>query len=595
SRIFNREKIWYLNRLKSNKSFVWLERKVTREKSKEILTHRFDGLVILNSPKRFYPFSEIGSHIIGFTDIDNNGISGIEGRFNQHLQGRRGWTILQYDGLGRTQERPEYPRKEPVNGGSIQLTIDFTYQTIMQEELSRAVAYTKADRGMGIIINPMNGEILAMGTIPAFDPNHPGDYPPELRKNSVITDIFEPGSTFKIVTFAAAFEEKTISPEDIIFCENGQIDVQGFKIKDAKNWGWLSARRILENSSNVGTIKIAQKIGPKLLYKYARNFGFGSKTGVALKGEVPGTLKELKEWSALSLAEIAIGYEISVTTIQLAYAYAVIANGGFLLKPIIIKSLLDENGNTIRDNKPVVIRKVISESTSKKLKTILRGAVKRGTGTQAKLSGIDIAGKTGTAHKVIEGRYAKDKYIASFAGFFPAQNPSILCLIIIDNPKTGHYWGGSAAAPVVREIFRRIANSPDLMLAGSPDRESSPSFVTTEPRYNTVTSMNPHAKRTAVRKSLFLTSKPSYIAGEKDKIKGKKNVEQLSNRTATASESEYVIVPSVKGLSIRRAISAIIERGLKVKVSGSGIVQRQIPDPGERVKSNSTCLIEAEP
>ena len=328
----------------------------------------------------------------------------------------------------------------------------------MEEELKAAVERHRARSGMGIVMVPRTGEVLALASVPGFDPNRPGDYPMWTRKNRVITDIYEPGSTFKVVTAAAALEEKVMSPEDSVFCEEGAFLVAGRRFRDAHPYGWLTFREVVELSSNIGTIKVAERLGKDVLYRYARTFGFGAETGIDLPGEVKGILRPPSAWSGRSLASIAVGQEVSVTAIQMACAYAAVANGGMLMRPQIVLEVKGAGGKVLKRMKPEPVRRVVSEETARKLVEFLEGVVERGTGREARIPGVRVAGKTGTAQRPLEGGggYAPGEFVASFVGFLPAEDPELLCLVVIDTPREGGHYGGQVAAPVFRRVVERV-------------------------------------------------------------------------------------------------------------------------------------------
>lgn len=439
----------FLEKLNRNKKrvFIWLVRKSLYG---EPDLENFNGLYKIKELKRTYPYSHVAGQVIGFTNIDNVGLGGIELQYDQRLAGVPGWEVLRFDGLGVSYPSANCSKKEPHHGESIVLTLDIFYQMIAEEELEKTVIKYHAAGGVVIIMDPKSGEILAMANSPSFDPNKFWDYPHRGR-NKAITDLFDPGSTFKIATAAAALEEGVKNPQDIIFCEWGKMKIPGGYIHDDKKYGWLTFKQVLEKSSNIGIAKIAQKLGKTRLYQYARAFGFGDFTGIDLPGEAKGILKKPVDWTPNSLIYISIGYGVSVTALQLACAYAAIANGGLLMKPRVAKALLSSNGRLKDVFKPEVVRRVVSKRTAKTLAQLLEGVVQRGTGRKAQISRMRIAGKTGTA-KMNGG------YIASFVGFLPADDPCLVCLVIINDPKDAHS-GGEIAAPVFKNIVKRILDS----------------------------------------------------------------------------------------------------------------------------------------
>jgi len=431
------------------------------------------------------------------------------------------------------------------------------YQSILQEELGRRMNESNAKGAMGILMNPETGAILAMASLPSYDPNNPMSSPIENQKNKIITDQFEPGSTYKVVAATAAVATNTVSLYDEFFCENGQYTIAGKTISDHEKFGFLTFPQIIAQSSNVGTIKIAQKLGRSSLYKFSRDFGFGTMTGIRFPGETQGILRKTTDWSEISLAEISIGYEVAVSALQMASAYSAIANGGFLLKPRLINQIFSHNGEVIHRENPEVIRKVAEPATMNIIKEILTQVVQKGTGTKANIKGWRVAGKTGTAHKVIDGVYS-DKYISNFAGFFPASNPQIVGVIILDEPKYGLHWGGYGAAPIFRRVMQRIINMDDSIQYHKPK---------------------------------IINDKPLLVNNSKQKI----NESMVSLRTVSnypIYKDGYTVVPDVRGMSIRKAKQILIASNMRANFSGSGHVLWQSPKPGTKMLPGSICVME---
>ena len=560
SETFGKSTSYYMEKLSTDKNFVWMERKVAPAKGLAIIRHDFKGISAIKQSKRFYPYDEIGAQVIGFTDVDNNGIEGIEKTYDEFLKGTDGHKSFKIDGKGRDLSGLLSRTVEPIPGGDLILTLDREYQIILQEEILSAYKSKKAENVIGIILQPRTGELLAMASAPGFNPNEYTKYPVANYKNRTITDIYEPGSTFKLVTATTAIELNLYNDSDLIFCENGKIDIQNVSISDHKPYGWLTFNQVFYNSSNVGVIKVAQNAGRENIYKMARAFGFGNKTGLSLDGESNGILRELKKWSALSLAEVAIGYEVSVTPLQLAMAYAAAANGGYLLKPQIIRSAKSSDGKVDISDEVKVIRRVMSPETSEKLKELFLGVVKVGTGKKAYIRGFRVAGKSGTSQKIIDGKHSND-YYASFVAFFPAEDPEFLCLIIVDDPKTYLPYGGEVAAPIVKKIFTRIANAnPHLFVSGTStkiERSNSP--------------LREEAKH---ENSFMSLQTVRYVEPN------------LQDETVPGN-----IMPNVKGMSLRYALKILGDRNLNPKFSGSGIVKKQRPSAGTRITNGSEVIL----
>jgi len=453
SKVFNNDSKYYLNKMSKKSSYVSLEKNI-REKDIETLQF-IQGLYIDKSISRFYPFSELASQLIGYTDHANNGKIGIEAKFNHILAGdidtqyvsTKGSilnTLIDSDG-------------KPHRGADITLTIDIDIQTILQDELNLSLKNTRAKSANGIIVDPFSGNIIAMSSIPSIDLNNYNNFKIEFQKNRVISDIYEPGSTYKVITMAGKLELIDKFHKKEYYCENGEFLFYDKIFHDHEKHSDLNLGNILAYSSNIGMVKIADEIGKYNIYKYSREFGFGSPTGVQLIGESPGILRPLNLWSGISAPEISIGQEIAVNNLQLAMAYCAIANGGYLLKPNIIDNIYFDN-QTKYNSKTKVIRQSISNDTSKKLLSMLKNVITSGTGSFAHIKGFDIAGKTGTAQKVIDGEYSEEEFISSFAAIFPSNEPKYVCIVSIDSAdyNKGYHWAGISVAPVIKNIFERI-------------------------------------------------------------------------------------------------------------------------------------------
>ncbi|MFL3025526.1 MAG: penicillin-binding protein [Candidatus Neomarinimicrobiota bacterium] len=552
-----RDANYYVNKLNSKADFVYLDRNLRQAKVKSIIDKKITGLVIERKSRRSYPHSNITAQIIGFTDVDDKGLIGIEEEYNEQLSGKPGWVVKQVNGKGRSQYKTSFPMKAPIDGANIQLTIDLEYQSVLQEELSRRMNEANAKSAMGVLMNPQTGAVLAMASLPSYDPNNPMSSPIENQKNKIITDQFEPGSTYKVVAATAAVATNTVSLYDEFFCEDGQFTVAGKTISDHEKFGLLTFPQIIAHSSNVGTIKIAQKLGKNPLYKFSRDFGFGNITGIRFPGETQGILRKTSDWSEISLAEISIGYEVAVTALQMASAYSAIANGGFLLKPRLVNQIFSHNGKVIYKENPEVIRKVAEPETMNIIKEMLTQVVQKGTGIKAGIKGWSIAGKTGTAHKVIDGAYS-DKYISNFAGFFPANNPQIVGVIILDEPKYGLHWGGYGAAPIFRRVMQRIINMDDSIQYHKPKIEKDEPILVKD-------------SKQSINKSMVTLSTVSNYPVYKD---------------------GYTIVPDVRGMSIRKAKQILIASNMRADFSGSGHVLWQSPKPGTKMLPGSICVME---
>jgi len=554
SEITGRDSYFYSNKLKNKKTgYQVLELKVSRKVGEKI-EKELPELKTKKSSRRFYPHANIASQIIGFTKHNDSGLVGIERHYEKFLAGTNGWVVKQKNVAGRkgSYHKTSFPIKKPVQGSNIQLTIDIEYQSILQEELQRRIDEAGAKGAMGILMNPQNGDILAMASLPDFNLNDPNGFPQENQKNKVVTDQFEPGSTYKIVAATAALLSEKIKLSDEFNCEEGKVQIDGWTISDHEQFGVLTFPQIIANSSNVGVIKIAQKIGRDPIYNTSRSFGFGSYTGIGFPGESQGVLRKKSDWNHMSVASVSIGYEVAVTALQIASAYAAIANGGVLLKPQLVKQIIDEKGNVIYSPKPESIRKIAKPSVMHELKQILEKVVNEGTGTKADIEGWTIAGKTGTAIKYLEGSYSR-KYVSNFAGFFPSENPQVVGVVVLDEPNHGLHWGGYGAAPLFKRIAERIINLDD-------------SFK--------------HYKNETVKSKSVLASKKDGIPPALNTIS-----------TVKPYTDGYVIIPDVRGMSIKKAKKLLIKNRLKPKFSGSGKVVWQFPRPGSQKLPGSSLVM----
>ena len=445
-----------LEKLNQKKSFVWIKRKLSETEVTEIKKLKLEGFDFLNENKRYYPKNYLASNLMGFVGIDNQGLEGLESFFDKELKGLPGLVILERDAIGG---KVPLSIKEPTahkDGHSIVLTIDEVIQYITEEALDKAFQKSKAKAGIAIVVAPKTGEILAMAVKPSYDPNYFDQYSRDLWRNRAITDAYEPGSTFKVITIATALEESVCSLNDRFFCE-GTTKYNGVVFHDIYKHGSQDLTDIVKNSCNIGVIQTGTKLEEKVFEKSIRRFGFGILTEINLPGEINGLVRSTKDWSRISLASLSIGQEISVTPIQLIMAVSAIANRGTLMKPMIVKEVIDSAQNKIKTFKPKPVRQVVSVATALTMSKILEQVVSDGTGTSAKLAGYQAAGKTGTAQKFdfSTGKYSKDKYTSSFVGYAPSDNPKISILIMLDEPQ-GSYYGGTVAAPVFQEIASKV-------------------------------------------------------------------------------------------------------------------------------------------
>ncbi len=444
-------------KLGTSNSFVWLRRKIDPETAEKMKSLHLKGIELISEGKRFYPENELASQVIGLSGLDNQGLSGIENYFDTVLKGKTEKAIRRKDGFGREVIAAGTSYGSEGTGYGVVTTIDRVIQYIAQAELRKAYRETKAKLATIIVQDCQTGEILALANFPCFNGN---DSSPEKYKYleiPSISNIFEPGSTFKPIVTAALLEENLVKLEDLFYCENGVYLFNGLPVRDHEGAGWLTFAQVLEKSSNIGMVKAGQLLEKNKMYQHARDFGFGNCTGIRLPGETPGILKNPKDWSEISLSRLSFGQGVGVTAIQLISAFSCLANGGVLMEPMIAKRIIDSKGEVVTEFHPCPVRRVISFKTTRTLTDILCRIVENGTGKEAKIAGYKVAGKTGTAEKFdrATGKYSKTNYIASFVGYLPAGRPRVTILVMLDEPQ-GFYWGGSVAAPVFARVALRI-------------------------------------------------------------------------------------------------------------------------------------------
>ena len=455
SRILGLDFDFVKERLSRDKAFVWLKRRTHNEDAEKIRQLKSPTLGTLEEYRRFYPQGDLLAQVLGFANVDNRGVEGIELALNRELQGRAGKRTTRRDALGREIKAFEVKTIPAVNGNRITLTIDQHLQYLTERALDRAFMQWKAKGAWAVVMEAKTGKIFAIANRPTFDPNRYESSSSETRRNRAITDTYEPGSVFKIVTASAVLNENKATPETQFNCENGEYHYGGGRVlHDVHAYGRLSFEDVIVKSSNIGTVKIAARLEPKVLYDYIKRFGFGRATGIDLVGEVSGVARPVAEWSKTSPYNIPIGQEISVTTLQMTTAMAVIANGGNLVKPYVISRIENSAGVVIREKKPVVHSAVIRPEVAAVMRRILVRAVEEGTGKKAKIEGIPVGGKTGTAQKTLaHGKgYSHGNFMSSFIGFAPADDPEFVMAVVLDDPKP-LYYGGTVAAPVFKEVM----------------------------------------------------------------------------------------------------------------------------------------------
>lgn len=439
--------------------FEWLIRKLDNETAEKLNSLDLKGIHSYKEPKRHYPNNELAGDILGFVNIDDVGIAGLELAQNDRLKGEAAKVLIETDASRKGYDSVSVSGR---SGQTIVLTIDQMVQFYAQQAITAAVQRTRAKSGTVVVMNPKTGEILALANAPTLDPNNPRAASSEGKDNDAL-QVYEPGSTFKIITYSAAIEENVTRLEDEINCENGEYLISGRKVKDSHSYGVLTLTQAMAKSSNIAAIKLGQRVGEEKLYDYIKRFGFGVKTGIELPYEDDGLLRPVSRWEKTTIGSIPMGHEIGVTPLQIASAFAVIANNGVRVTPYLIKEAKTEDGSIRFEAKPNETR-VVKEQTAKTLQKLLMSVVKDGTGKKAKLSNYTVAGKTGTAQKIDARtkRYSQSKYVASFVGFAPVSNPSVVIAVVLDEP-VGAHQGGAVAAPVFSEIAEKVL--PELNIA----------------------------------------------------------------------------------------------------------------------------------
>ncbi|PIQ85410.1 MAG: penicillin-binding protein [Candidatus Omnitrophica bacterium CG11_big_fil_rev_8_21_14_0_20_45_26] len=453
AQILQLDRSFVLDRISRDKGFIWLKRQTTAEEAKAVSELKNSALGIIYESKRFYPHGDLLANVIGFCNIDNEGLEGVELAYEKYLKGRPGMRRTKRDALGREVVALGEELIPAVDGADVILTIDHYIQYLTERALDEAYIKYKAKGAMAIVMNPQTGEILAMANRPSFDLNHDKSGDPASRRNRTITDINEPGSIFKIITASAALEEKKAALADRFNCENGEWEVRrGRVIHDVHSYGLLSFAEVIQKSSNIGTVKIAQRLGEELMYKYSHLFGFGEPTGIDIPGEVSGILHPISKWSKYSMTSIPYGQEVAGTAIQMVTALSVVANGGRLVRPYVISAIQDQKGVILKKTEPATRAIILSPEVAHAMSRILEKVVSEGTGKNAQIEGVAVAGKTGTAQKIENGTYSHTKHVGSFMGYAPADNPMLTMIVSIDEPK-GAYYGGTVAAPVFQKVI----------------------------------------------------------------------------------------------------------------------------------------------
>lgn len=563
----------------AKKEFIWLARRLDEEQAKKILDLKLDGVDVRKEPKRFYPNGSLAAHVLGFVGMDEVGLAGIEQFHNERIRGEAGKVFIEKDAHKRSYESVAAQSRA---GQSVVLTIDQMVQFRAEQALASAVEKSNAKSGTAIVLDPRTGEILALANAPTFDPNIASSASPQSRINDALQNIYEPGSTFKIVAFSAAIEEGLVKPSDHIDCQMGAITVAGRVVHDHSPFGSLTIADALAKSSNVAAIKLGLRVGDERMYEYMKRFGFGSRTGIELPGETPGILRAVSRWQASSMGSLAIGQEIGVTPLQMASAFGALANNGLRIAPHLVREIRDGDGSVVYRATPEE-RRVTSAETAHALCGMLEGVTLKGTAKQAQLNGYSAAGKTGTAQKIDPRTktYSMTKHVASFVGFAPVENPSVVIIVVIDEP-AGAYHGGDVAAPVFREIAEQVL--PGLNVA--PDIELKNEMAQDSVAQATASTENASRVRDEMARH------------EQERRETLPEVAQASKRSKSGevvyarATNHAMLMPDLRGRSVRDAARICAQLGLQLEARGEGRAVSQSPASGSELAAGQTVQVD---
>jgi cell division protein FtsI (penicillin-binding protein 3) len=543
------------DRIRKGKYFAYIRRQVWPDQAARVAALDLPGIGFIKESKRTYPNSDLASHVLGYVGIDNVGLAGIEAAYDSLVLGRSGTVLVERDARGSAFSRVERP---PTAGASLELTVDEFLQHVAERELREGVKWAGASGGSAIVMDPYTGEILALANAPDFNPNAYRDAREEARRNRAIQDIYEPGSTFKIVTASAAFDERAATPNTIIDASAGNIRFGSRVINDDHNYGVLSFAQAIIKSSNVGAIKVALKLGPERVSDYVRRFGFGKATSPDFRGESPGIVWDPSKLTDSALASVAMGYQVGVTPLQMAQAVSAVANGGELVQPRVVRAVIRDRRRLPVPRK--VIARPITTNTSATLTQIMEGVVTDGTGKSAQIPGYTVAGKTGTAKKLVNGSYrGHSDYNVSFIGFVPAQKPVFAIVVVVDSPHRVSPYGGVVAAPIFQKIAEtalRHYGVPQSINAPEPLLASRPGDATEQP-----------ASGPATRPRIVPLGGPA---------------------------GAITAFPDLTGMSARDALRVLAQLGLTARLQGTGVVAQQFPPAGEPIESASTVVLKLE-
>ena len=557
------------------KRFIWIARRLDADLAAKITALNLPGIHPQLEPKRFYPNGSLAAHVLGYVGLDGQGLGGVEQSYDEKISGEPGQLFLEKDANGKPYESYEIAAKP---GQTVVLTIDQSIQYLAEQALQGAVQRSRAKSGTVIVLDPRSGEILALANAPTFDPNKVAEAKPETRSNWALQNIYEPGSTFKIVAFSAAIEKKLARPEDRIDCQMGAITVAGRLIHDHHPFGSLTISEALAKSSNVAAIKLGLRVGDETMYDYIKRFGFGSRTGIELPGETVGIVRKVERWQPSSIGSIAIGQEIGVTPVQMVAAFGALANDGIRVAPHLIREVRSPDGTVVYRAEPEQ-RRVLSAETAISLRGMLEGVTLNGTAKKAQLDGYSAAGKTGTAQKIDPKTkaYSATKFVGSFVGFAPVSNPQVVVIVVIDEP-AGAYHGGDVAAPIFREVAEQIL--PSLGVEPDIETKSVPDLIA---------QVNENPERAAKLREEQAQSEQQRQA----------TMPTVDNNGGRSGEVVYAVatrkamlMPDLRGRSVRDVARTCAQLGLQVEARGEGRVFKQSPSAGTEVNTGQLIYVD---
>jgi len=551
------------NRIRRGRAFAYVRRQVSPDQAKRVAALKLDGVGFMKEDRRFYPNKDLAAHVLGYVGIDNRGLNGIEAAYDSLIKGRAGTVLIQTDARRQAFSRIERP---PTTGSTLELTVDQYLQHVAERELRIGVEENRAAGGAAVIMDPRSGEILALANWPTFNPNAYREAPTDWQRNRAVQDLYEPGSTFKVVTASAAFEEQLVSPNDPIDVSAGQIRFGARVINDDHRYGVLSFADVIVKSSNVGAIKVGLRLGPERMGLYVNRFGFGRATSPDFPGESPGIVWNPARLTDSALASVSMGYQVGVTPLQMAMAVSAIANGGELVEPRVVRAVITDGTRTAVPRKTT--GRAVSAGTAATLTDIMERVVVDGTAKAARVPGYTVAGKTGTAQKVVNGRYSQSEYNASFVGFVPSRNPLFTIVVVIDSPHgRNSYYGGTVAAP----IFQRIASAALRHYGAPPSISAAPPLLVAR-REEPLTQP---------------TAGPAEMPGQVPAI-----VTLAGAAPGAAAAGRASLVPDLRGLSARDGLRMLAALGMTARLDGVGVVVEQDPAPGSPIERGTQARLQ---